>query len=212
MNTIDNIMELAEQYASQWENSYEWDKANTALRTALTELTSTATEYQQAADKMAMEHKVERDALTQRVAELEKERLRLCGEVSNRNMRALEGDKAQAAFDRLYAEHEALLTQIEASWKQVPMAWELFFDNGNSNGFTSDKGEAAEFGENKRPLYAAPVVAPDVLKDAERYRFLRTSNRISGSGIGASVKSGWLWNLDFENLDAVIDAAIGDVE
>jgi len=39
-----------------------------------------------------------------------------------------------------------------------PYAWELFFENGNSNGFTTDVGEAAEFGENKQPLYAAPIV------------------------------------------------------
>lgn len=38
-----------------------------------------------------------------------------------------------------------------------PYAWELFFEDGKSNGFTTDAGEAAEFGENKQPLYTAPI-------------------------------------------------------
>lgn len=36
---------------------------------------------------------------------------RLAGEVSNRNRRALEGDKANAAFNTLYDEHEVLQNQ-----------------------------------------------------------------------------------------------------
>ena len=34
-----------------------------------------------------------------------------------------------------------------------PVAGELFFYNGDTDGFTKDKGEAAEYGENKKALY-----------------------------------------------------------
>lgn len=34
-----------------------------------------------------------------------------------------------------------------------PVAWELQFDNGNTNSFTNDRGLAAEFGECKEPLF-----------------------------------------------------------
>jgi hypothetical protein len=44
-----------------------------ALQAQLSAITADRDEYQQAADKMAWDHKVERDALTQRVAELEQE-------------------------------------------------------------------------------------------------------------------------------------------
>jgi hypothetical protein len=59
---------------------------------------------------------------------------------------------------------------------------------------------------------ALDAALAETQRDAERYRFLRTSNRISGEGIGASVKSDWLWNLDFEALDATIDAAMEGAE
>jgi hypothetical protein len=52
--------------------------------------------------------------------------------------------------------YDSAITIVKQMMQAEPVAWELFFDNGNSNGFTTDKGEAAEFGENKRPLYAAP--------------------------------------------------------
>ena len=72
-------------------------------------------EYQQAADKMAMEHKVERDTLRQQLAEA-----------------------------------KAL---IEASRKQKPVAYK-----GKNYGNLHHH----DFG-NSIPLFAAPVVAPDVL-------------------------------------------------
>jgi hypothetical protein len=63
-------------------------------------------------------------------------------------------------FAELIASHKEAIEIVKQMMQAEPVAWELFFDNGNSNGFTTDKGEAAEFGENKRPLYAAPQATP----------------------------------------------------
>ena len=51
---------------------------------------------------------------------------------------------------------------------QEPYIWELFFDNGKHEGFTSDKGMAAEYGENKLPLYTHPAPSWQGLSDDER--------------------------------------------
>ena len=55
-------------------------------------------EYQQAADKMAMEHKVERDALTQRVKKLEEEEIesQLYLEKATRKIETLRQQLAEA--------------------------------------------------------------------------------------------------------------------
>jgi uncharacterized protein YfcZ (UPF0381/DUF406 family) len=101
--------------------------------------------------------------------------------------------------------HIAMLeARIEASRKQVAVA-------GMYGGTKVNIGapDASDISYGWNPLYAAPVVADDVLKDALRYRFLRTSNRLSNKGLGASIKSDWLWNLDYKALDAAIDAAMG---
>lgn len=43
------------------------------------------------------------------------------------------------------------------SQEQEPYGWELFFNNGKHDGFTTNKGEAAEYGENKLSLYTHPA-------------------------------------------------------
>ena len=48
--------------------------------------------------------------VTAQQAEIE----RLRGEVTNRNKRAIDGDKAQSAFDALFTEHEALCAKLAA--------------------------------------------------------------------------------------------------
>lgn len=122
-------------------------------------------------------------------------------------VKAIDAKVALVAMVESQAKRIAELeAQIEVSMNQEAIGEvrdsEAYFYNGMWTNWT-DVADGTK-------LYTTPVVAPDVLKDAERYRFLRTSNRISGVGIGSSVKSAWLWNLDFENLDAVIDAAIED--
>lgn len=88
-------------------------------------------EYQQAADKMAMEHKVERDTLRHQLSE------------------------AQAL--------------IEASRKQDAVAWQYQSRTGLWTPFLSEqhKNEMMIFSPGPiRALFAAPVVADDLLKDA----------------------------------------------
>ena len=127
-----------------------------ALQAQLAAMTASRDEYQQAADKMAMEHKVERDTLRQQLADAQAEIKRLQVEVSNRNRRALEGDKAQAAFDLLYTEHEELRIQVEASRKQEPVATYIgACSDGDLIALSDDLRKGAK-------LYAAPVVADDV--------------------------------------------------
>lgn len=50
---------------------------------------------------------------------------------------------------------------------QEPYGWELFFNNGQHNRFTTNKGEAAEYGENKIPLYTHPAPSWQGLSDDE---------------------------------------------
>lgn len=75
----------------------------------------------------------DRDAFKlEEIDELRAEVLRLAGEVSNRNARALEGDKVRAAFNLLYIEHEKLqlelrecskaTTELEKIRRQEPIA------------------------------------------------------------------------------------------
>lgn len=110
-------------------------------------------------------------ALQKRVAELETENLRLCGEVSNRNKRALEGDKAQAAFEQIYLESEQLRQQlakaqalIEASRKQEPVAWKYTQIQSGYTDVSLDYPEKSHELDvlEIESLFAAPVVAPDV--------------------------------------------------
>ena len=131
---------------------------------AIEALASTATEYQQAADKMAMDHKVERDTLRQQLAE------------------------AQAL--------------IETCRKQEPVAWLITAAGTKRQEVQLCKPYRLLTSERVRPLYAAPVVAPAVLKDAERYRWLRRPDNTS--------LDTWLLTFSNEKLDAAIDAAMGD--
>lgn len=52
------------------------------------------------------------DCTLAEIAELRAEVLRLQGEVSNRNLRALEGDRSKTAFNSLYDSHEGLLGEL----------------------------------------------------------------------------------------------------
>ena len=144
-------------------------------------------EYQQAADKMAMEHKVERDTLIQRVAELEdqiNDHTALCikrfAEVT-REREALRQQLAEANSEvemwkatanasvdfensRLHQQLAEAQALIEASRKQEPITkvsnCATLYQNRRFSilGFTNSPIEI------DTPLYAAPVVADDVLK------------------------------------------------
>lgn len=43
-----------------------------------------------------------------------------------------------------------------------PVAWELLFNNGKHDDFTTDKGEAHEYGENKVPLYTESQMRQEI--------------------------------------------------
>ena len=105
------------------------------------------------------------------------------------------------------AELEAL---IEASKKQEAVAWAV---TACSKMF---KGEFAEFDAKAEArhcggtcvayaLYKAPVVAPDVLKDAERYRWLREYLPSDDMSVDDALVAA----LNPQEIDAVIDAARG---
>lgn len=158
-----------------------------ALTKQLSAMTSTATEYQKASDKMAWNH-IERDALSVRVAELEKENeaFEKCLETENsarqnvvemRSILAIENDTLRQQLAaatqlaqlngeiaaELKADKLALEAAIEDSRKQEPVA--VVGSHWNRGGgfdlhsFTSQPQAGTK-------LYATPVVAPDVLKDA----------------------------------------------
>jgi regulator of replication initiation timing len=120
-----------------------------ALQAQLAAMTASRDEYQQAADKMAMEHKVERDKLRQHIKHIGNDALRS----ENHELR------------QQLADATAL---IEASRKQEPVAWFELNESLDAwflaYGF-NPKGKT-------RPLYVNPVVADDVLKDAERLDWL----------------------------------------
>jgi hypothetical protein len=51
---------------------------------------------------------------------------------------------------------------------QEPYAWELFFDNGKSQEFTEDKGEAYQWGECAVPVYLHPAPQAKPLNEIQR--------------------------------------------
>jgi hypothetical protein len=162
---------------------------------AVASLKTDRDEYQKAADAMAWSHKAERDTLKQQLSETQAEIKRLQVEVCNRNRRALEGDKAKAAFDQLYTEHEELRIQVEASMKQEPVSYIY--------GLMGDEDYSST------PVYAAPVVADDAQRDAKRYQWLRQARSQH-----AQVMT-WVDGLDewvvwhtAEDVDTSIDAAM----
>ena len=67
-----------------------------ALQAQLAAMTASRDEYQQAADKMAMEHKVERDTLRQQLAEAQRD--------AERYRHLFKGNKVYSSFMRAYGE------------------------------------------------------------------------------------------------------------
>ena len=122
-------------------------------------------EYQQAADKMAMEHKVERDTLRQQLAE---------------SQALIEASRKQEACVEIIADVSG---HLSTHWRDqyIPNAGDL--------------------------LYAAPVVADDVLKDAQRYRYLFAGNQVYSQF--ARVYQGWDGSGGKKGFDTAIDAAMG---
>lgn len=152
MTTIDNIMALADSYAavSAVSTTAHAVEVRKALRTALTELASTATKYQQAADKMVMEHKVERDTLRQQLAEAQK------------RITSLEAIEKQLSDNVIWQAGEIAkhLDTIEARRNQEPLAFlEMKYE-----GVHEYLAETFAGATGSIPVYAAPVVAPDDTK------------------------------------------------
>jgi hypothetical protein len=141
--------ELIERLRAGSGGMKHWQELESEAADAIEALQATATEYQQAADKMAMEHKIERDTLRQHIKHIGNDALRS----ENHELR-----------QRL-AEAQAL---IEASRKQEPVAWFELNESLDAwflaYGF-NPKGKT-------RPLYAAPVVVSGVQRDAERWEKL----------------------------------------
>ena len=68
--------ELIERLRAGSGGMKHWQELESEAADAIEELQATATEYQQAADKMAWEHKVERDALRQHIKHIGNDALR----------------------------------------------------------------------------------------------------------------------------------------
>jgi hypothetical protein len=159
-NLVEKLRYTSSKGVSAWgdlqmEAADAIESLNAELITAETELKTSITRRQEqmaAADFAVNSLKEERDTLRQQLDEAQAEIKRLQVEVCNRNRRALEGDKAEAAFDRLYVEHEELRIQVEASRKQEPVSfiYGLMGDDDYSS----------------TPVYTTPVVADDVQRDA----------------------------------------------
>jgi hypothetical protein len=116
------------------------------------------------------------------------------------------------AIEALQAERETILQQlaeaqalIEASRKQKAVGWLVDFENGEQELHFHDLNNS--LGETQAALYAAPVVADDVLKDAQRYRYLFAANQVYSQF--ARVYKGWDGSGGKEGFDAAIDAAMG---
>ena len=73
-------------------------------------------------------------------------------------------DMTLEAFNEGYKQGKA---EALAQSTQEPYGWELFFNNGKHAGFTTNKGEAAECGENKLALYTHPAPAQEYLWDGQ---------------------------------------------
>ena len=102
-------------------------------------------------------------------------------------------------------------TLIEASRKQEPVAWKYtHIQSGYTDVSLNYPEKISELDVLEiEPLFAAPVaapvVAPDVLKDAERYRWLR--EYLPSDDM--SVDDDFVAALNPQEIDAVIDAAMG---
>ena len=171
-------------------------------------LVETMIRGQQAADKMAMEHKVERDWLNGEV-----ERLKTAAKYAE-HIDATPANQRETMLHDLITERNELRQQlaaaqalIEAIRKQSPVAWKLETRN---YGLGEEVWDTVEFRSDKwdedcEPLFAAPVIAPDVLKDAQRYRWLR--EYLPSTDL--SVDDDLVAALNPQEIDAAIDAAMG---
>jgi hypothetical protein len=103
--------------------------------------------------------------------------------------------RVQALSEQL-AEAQAL---IEASRNQEPAG---VLRSDEFDGHVFEPTGSWPFGK----LYTTPVVAPDVLKDAERYRWIREYLPSTDTSVDDDLVAA----LNPQEIDAVIDAAIGD--
>jgi chromosome segregation ATPase len=138
------------------------------------------------------------------------EHLRLAGEVSNRNSRALAGDTATKQFDAMYEEIERLTAERDALKEGL--------DGWHSRCLDMEVERDVEK-EHVRQCVAniAKLVAENAAlrADAERYRWLRDG--LSGplaATEGMKRMAGAFGEFDdtpsAEQFDAAIDAAIGE--
>jgi hypothetical protein len=119
------------------------------------------------------------------------------------------------ALRQKVAEARAL---IEASRKQEPAAWLVDFENGEQELHFHDLNNS--LGETQTALYAAPVVADDVMKDAERYRWLLDNCSYSyamqpDSPAEHGIEYQWQQGTYEERnhgINKTIDAAIADMK
>jgi len=132
---------------------------------------------------------------------------RLISKASN-ELDELRSSDARLAVEcaELRRERDALAAEIKALREQEPVGYQDTNSIGEWQSCTEwQKQLAIDDGRNTRDLYAAPVPAQDVARDAERYRWLRDGgiNRLKYDdyGVGPS------FDLE-EELDETIDAAM----
>mgnify|MGYP000131372059 CR=1 FL=1 len=134
-------------------------------------------------------------------------------------------DSLGSTLNAVANERDALLARIEEMERQKPVAWMLNCQTlGGDTGWMlswtqSGAGMCNRLSgeENERKLYAlpgaqpAPSVPEDVMRDAERYRYLRARDDET-AGIGCWIEAegracdrGWLYGVQ---LDSAIDTCI----
>lgn len=106
--------------------------------------------------------------------------------------------------------HRAIEAAVLAELaKQEPVAHVV--DRENCRVWWNDRyTHISQAPKNNTPLYAAPVVQPDDIRDAERYRKLRAECGFNQSNFSIAVRHPYSWEIarTGEEFDAAIDAAI----
>ena len=161
-DTIDALAADAEQYLSDW-------KACTAMnRELLAEVERLKQE--QTLQAITDIGQLQEQAEPYTYASKQATKCAQCGEHKHTPLRidAMDGYVCLTCIDKKLGSLLGEFGYPEPEQEQAePYAWELFFTNGKSQGFTHDKGEAHEWGEYAVPVYrSAPKGQTALLRQA----------------------------------------------
>jgi regulator of replication initiation timing len=172
-----------------------------ALQAQLAAMTASRDDYQQAADKMAWEHKVERDQLNADVSMNMRVAVRAIDECVELKVErdTLRQHIKHIGNDALRSENHELRQQLAESQAEVSRLEPLQFRQAPCHKFCEAMAFTIEIRNLKKQLAEAQ-------KDAERYRYLFKNNQPSVQFARAYAR--WDGSDGKDGFDAVIDAAI----